>query len=113
MLDKILRGEGIQREVVTLVSRFVVVEDDPGVSLASKPIGPFWDAPSKKKYEEHGHTVMGVRPNNDNPFRRLAASLLTLRLLQRRSLRALVNQGAIVIAVGGGGILVILEPDGL
>ena len=56
---------------------------------------------------------MGVRPNNDNPFRRLAVSPLTLRLLERRSLRALVNQGAIVIAVGGGGILVILEPDGL
>jgi|TARA_Y100000758_G_scaffold164847_1_gene116909 carbamate kinase len=50
VLDKILRGEGIQREVVTLVSRFVVVEDDPGVSLASKPIGPFLDTPSKKKY---------------------------------------------------------------
>ena len=98
VLDKILCGEGIQRDVVTLVSHFVVVEGDPDFCLTSKPIGPFWDAPSKKKYEEHGHTVMEVRPNNDKPF--------------RRSLRALVNQGAIVIAVGAGGILVILEPNG-
>ncbi|MDE0719599.1 MAG: carbamate kinase [Dehalococcoidia bacterium] len=112
VLDKILRVEGIQRDVVTLVSHFVVAEDDPGFSLASKPIGPFLDALSKKKYEERGHTVMEVRPNNDKPFRRSVASPLPLRLVERRSLRALVNQGTIVIAGGGGGIPVILEPDG-
>ncbi|MCH8829307.1 MAG: hypothetical protein IID45_06990 [Planctomycetes bacterium] len=37
---------------------------------------------------------------------------LFLRLLERRSLRALVDQGAIVIAGGGGGIPVVLDPDG-
>jgi len=55
---------------------------------------------------------MEVRPNNDKPFRRSVASPLPLQLLERRSLWALVNQGAIVIAGGGGGIPVILEPDG-
>lgn len=48
VLDKILRVDGIQRDVVTLVSHFVVVEDDPDCSLASNPIGPFWTPPVKR-----------------------------------------------------------------
>ena len=34
VLDKILRNEGIQRDVVTLVSHFVVGEDDPDFNLS-------------------------------------------------------------------------------
>jgi carbamate kinase len=112
VLGKILRAESIQRDVVTLISHFVVAEDDPDFSLGSKPIGPFLDAVSKEKYEERGHTVMEVQPGSYKPFRRSVASPMPLRLLERRSLRALVNQGAIVIAGGGGGIPVVLEQDG-
>ena len=112
VLHKILQSEGIQREVVTLVSHFVVADDDPDFGQNSKPIGPFLDAVDKTKYECRGHTVMEVNPGSDKPYRRSVPSPMPLRLLERRSLRALVNQGAIVIAGGGGGIPVVLEPDG-
>ena len=112
VLDKILRNEGIQRDVVTLLSHFVVGEDDPDFSQSSKPIGPFLDARSKKRYEDRGHTILEVHPGSDRPFRRAVPSPMPLRLLERRSLRALVKQGAIVIAGGGGGIPVVLEADG-
>ena len=112
VMDKVLRDEGVQRDVVTLVSHFVVAEDDPDFALSSKPIGPFLDAASKKVYEDRGDTVMEVHPGSDRPYRRSVPSPMPLRLLERRSLRALVNEGAIVIAGGGGGIPVVLEPDG-
>ena len=112
VLDKILREERIQRDVATLVSHFVVGDDDPEFDRASKPIGPFFDAESKKRFEARGHTVMEVSSGSDRPYRRAVPSPMPLRLLERRSLRALVNQGAIVIAGGGGGIPVVLEPDG-
>jgi carbamate kinase len=48
VLDKILRNERVQRDVVTLVSHFVVAEDDPDFDQASKPIGPFFDEGQKR-----------------------------------------------------------------
>ncbi|HIG18200.1 MAG TPA: carbamate kinase, partial [Candidatus Handelsmanbacteria bacterium] len=112
VLDKILRDEGIQRDVVTLVSHFIVAEDDPDFILSSKPIGPFLDTANKEIYEERGHSVMEVNPGSDRPYRRSVPSPMPLRLLERQSLRTLVDGGAIVIAGGGGGIPVVLEPDG-
>ena len=94
VLDKILRHEGVPWDVVTLVSHFVVGKDDPDFGLSSKPIGPFLDSESKKRYEELGQTVMEVYPGSDRPYRRSVPSPMPLRLLERRSLRALVNQGA-------------------
>lgn len=111
-LDKVLRSEGIQRDVVTLVSHFMVGEDDPDFALSSKLIGPFLTREQKAAYESRGHTVGEVRRDGDHPFRRTVPSPMPLRLLERRALRALSNQGAIVIAGGGGGIPVVLEPDG-
>lgn len=112
VLDKVLHDEGIKRDVVTLVSHFIVAEDDPDFALSSKPIGPFLDAISKELYEDRGDIVMEVQPGSDRPYRRSVPSPMPLRLLERRSLRALVKQGAIVIAGGGGGIPVVLESDG-
>ncbi|MBT98747.1 MAG: carbamate kinase [Dehalococcoidia bacterium] len=112
VLHKMLQGEGIQREVVTLVSHFVVTEDDPDFDQSSKPIGPFLNVTEKERYEERGHAVMEVSPGGERPYRRSVPSPMPLRLLERRSLRALVNEGTIVIAGGGGGIPVVLEPDG-
>ena len=112
VMDKVLRDERVQRDVVTLVSHFVVAEDDPDFALSSKPVGPFLDAASKEMYEDRGHTVMEVHPGSDRPYRKSVPSPMPLRLLERRSLRALVNEGAIVIAGGGGGIPVVLEPNG-
>ena len=112
VLHKILQSNDIQREVVTLVSHFVVAEDDLDFLQPSKPIGPFLDAVEKRQNEACGHTVMEVSPGSDRPYRRSVPSPIPLRLLERRSLRALVNEGTIVIAGGGGGIPVVLEPDG-
>ena len=112
VLVKILRAEGIQRDVVTLVSHFVVAEDDSDLSHSSKPIGPFLNVEGKQRYEQRGHTILEVHPGSERPYRRSVPSPMPLRLLERKSLRALVHQGAIVIAGGGGGIPVVLERDG-
>jgi len=89
-----------------------VTEDDPDFDQSSKPIGPFLNVTEKERYEERGYAVMEVSPGGERPYRRSVPSPMPLRLLERRSLRALVNEGTIVIAGGGGGIPVVLEPDG-
>ena len=79
VLHKILQSNDIQREVVTLVSHFVVAEDDLGFLQSSKPIGPFLDAVEKRQSEACGHTVMEVSPGSDRPYRRSVPSPIPLR----------------------------------
>jgi carbamate kinase len=89
-LEQALLDRNIFRPVVTLVSRVLVDLDDAAFSEPTKPIGRW-------------------RPDGT---RRLVPSPTPIELLDRHSLDLLINDGAIVIANGGGGIPMVRHPDG-
>jgi carbamate kinase len=111
-LDRVLKEAGIRRDIVVMLSHFVVGADDPDFEEYSKPIGPFLTAEQKEAYESQGHVVREVEKGKEHPYRRVVPSPIPLRLLERRAIRSLSKSGAMVIAAGGGGIPVVLGPDG-
>jgi carbamate kinase len=113
MLQQVLGNEltrrGIEKDVVTVLTQVVVDASDPAFGRPSKPIGPFYTREeAEKKREELGWSVV---QDANRGWRRVVASPMPRRVVEVKSIEALLNAGSVVIAVGGGGIPVV-EEDG-
>lgn len=96
-LNNVLPG----RTVVTLLTRTEVSEDDPAFSLPTKPIGPVYTRVESERVASAMHWTMVA----DGPaFRRVVPSPKPRRVLSVQPIEWLLGHGALVIAVGGGGI---------
>ena len=109
-LDNELRRIGIQRPVTTLVTQVIVDERDPAFRRPTKPIGPFYTQERARLLaKEKGWTVT---EDAGRGWRRVVASPKPLEVVEITAIRTLVDDGAIVIAAGGGGIPVARQWDG-
>jgi carbamate kinase len=109
MLGLALRNALPDREVVTVLTEVVVSPDDPAFLKPSKPIGPVYSAAEATQLsEERGWTV--GRDGGD--YRRLVPSPEPTAVAELRSLRVLIDSGALLICAGGGGIPVTLNGGG-
>ncbi|MEX1178203.1 MAG: carbamate kinase [Nitriliruptor sp.] len=101
---------GRSQPVVPVVSRVVVAADDPGFSTPTKPIGPYLTDEAEVRRRER----MGTRfvPVDDRGWRRVVASPEPLRCVDRPAVELLLDDGAIVVANGGGGIPVVDDGEG-
>jgi len=109
-LDNELRRIGIQRPVTTVVTQVVVDERDPAFRRPTKPIGPFYTQERARLLaKEKGWTVT---EDAGRGWRRVVASPKPLEVVEITAIRTLVDDGAIVIAAGGGGIPVARQWDG-
>ena len=106
-IDNALREEGIKRNVVTLVSQVLVDKNDPLFKNPTKPIGSFYSKEEALRIEkEKGYTM---KEDAGRGYRRVVASPLPIDVIEKESIKTLVEKGDIVICAGGGGIPVILE----
>ncbi len=106
-----MRIMSIDREVETVLTPVLVDPLDPAFKNPTKPVGPFY---TKEKAErlakEKGWTVM---EDAGRGWRRVVPSPKPIDILNKTVIKALVNEGVVVIAGGGGGIPVIINQDGL
>jgi len=108
-----LKSNNRNINVVAIITQTIVDREDPDFKNPSKPVGPFYDQKTKKKYEsEKGYHIKKVLPNGEKAFRRVVPSPDPIRILEGKSLKRLVDSEMIVIASGGGGIPVILNEHG-
>jgi len=109
-LQNLLRAEGIQRNVTTVITQVVVDANDPGFRNPTKPIGPFYGEAQARELER----TKGWRLVQDSGrgWRRVVPSPKPKRIVEMEAIRALYEAGQVVIAAGGGGIPVIEEPGG-
>jgi carbamate kinase len=97
------------RQLATLLTQVEVDPDDPAFKSPSKPIGPVYT----REEAEHLASERGwsIAPDGEQ-FRRVVPSPLPRHILEIGVIELLVQQGVIVICSGGGGIPVVLRPDG-
>ncbi|MFP4636047.1 MAG: carbamate kinase [Nitriliruptoraceae bacterium] len=101
---------GIHQPVVPVVSRVRVGLDDPAWEEPSKPIGPYLDdADEVARREAAGQHYTEIP---DRGWRRVVPSPQPRESLDRPAVELLLEDGAIVVANGGGGIPVVARSDG-
>ena len=100
----------MSRPVVALVTQSVVSLDDPAFAEPTKPIGPFLsEAQARSMAQKLGWSIM---EDAGRGWRRTVASPRPLNVLETEAIRTLLDKGTVVVAAGGGGIPVAVEPDG-
>lgn len=114
MIQQSLYNEFIKRNIdkkaTTVVTQVVVDKDDIAFKNPSKPIGPFYDEKKAKEYsKERGWSIMD---DAGRGWRRVVPSPIPLEIVERDSIKSLVDEGFVVIAVGGGGIPVVKDENG-
>ena len=110
-LSKVLRARGIKKEVVTVVTQVVVDQNDPKFKNPSKPIGPFYTEEQAKRIANEKGYVM--KEDAGRGWRRVVASPMPVEIIELNAVQALTAAGFIVVTVGGGGIPVVRDENGV
>ena len=106
-LQNALAHAGVDRQVVTVMTQTLCDATDPELRHASKPIGHGLDSARVERLRARGVPVAEERPGR---WRRLAPSPRPIAVIERDTVRHLVDAGHIVIACGGGGPPVFDDP---
>ncbi|MEN8098058.1 MAG: carbamate kinase [Chloroflexota bacterium] len=113
MISQALRNEfkrrGIKRKLASVVTQVLVDRDDPGFINPTKGIGGFTTRENAQQFKAEGWQVS---EDAGRGWRRMIASPIPLEIIELDAIRKLVDEGFIVIAVGGGGIPVIEDENG-
>jgi carbamate kinase len=110
-MEKALKERGIHKNVVTVITRVVVNQNDPAFLHPTKPIGPFYSEREAKKMMEETHTCF--KEDAGRGWRQVVASPKPVSIMEHSVINSLVEQGNIVISTGGGGIPVIETENGI
>ncbi len=105
-----LRRKKIDLPIATVVTQVLVSPNDPAFANPTKPIGPFYTEADAQKYRESTDWVL--KEDAGRGWRRVVASPQPLKIIEENTIRLLLDQNVIVIAVGGGGIPVIENAAG-
>ena len=109
-LSKALRKRGIDTPVATIITQVLVDQNDRACENSSKPIGPFYsEADAKRLQAEKGYSV---KEDAGRGWRRVVASPQPVEIVELPVVKAMIDNGFVVITVGGGGIPVVRDEDG-
>jgi len=104
-----LRGEGIEKEVVTILTQALANKEDPQLKHPSKPIGPFYSIKEIERVKERGIEIV---EDAGRGYRRVVPSPIPLDIVEKEIVRKLIEDEVVVIAAGGGGMPVYLDEKG-
>jgi carbamate kinase len=99
-----LNARALERPVATVLTQVIVSADDPAFARPTKPVGACYSAADAEVRRQAGWTLVEEQPYG---YRRVVASPEPLTIVEEPAIRALLDSGAIVIALGGGGVPVI------
>mgnify|MGYP001046446414 CR=1 FL=1 len=100
-----LASRGMNKDVATVVTQVLVDEADPAFQHPTKPVGAFYDKETADRIAaEKGYTMV---EDAGRGYRQVVPSPKPFDIVEKASIKALVDAGHVVIAVGGGGIPVV------
>ncbi len=108
-LDNRLRESGINKQVVTVLTQVVVESSCRSFENPTKPVGIYFPEFKARKMMERGMRMI----HDAKGYRRVVASPVPLQIVEEEVIKALIREGAIVIAGGGGGIPVVRREGSL
>ena len=100
-----LTARGLRKDVATVVTQVLVDENDPAFQHPTKPIGSFYDKVAAARImAQRGCTMV---EDAGRGWRQVVPSPKPVDVIEKNTVRALVDSGTVVITVGGGGIPVV------
>ncbi|ENV3333331.1 carbamate kinase [Salmonella enterica] len=113
-LQNALREELVSRKldipVATVITQVEVKGDDEAFRNPSKPIGSFYTKEEADKLTQQGYIM---KEDAGRGYRRVVASPKPIDIIEKQTVKALMDACHVVITVGGGGIPVIREGNHL
>ena len=95
----------IKKNVATIITQVLVDEFDDAFKNPTKPIGAFYDKETADRIaKEKGYTMI---EDSGRGYRQVVPSPKPIDVIEKDMVNTLVDNGNIVITVGGGGIPVI------
>jgi len=111
LLQQAVRNAAPHRpEVATLLTQVIVDADDPAFSHPTKPIGSVY--PDAAAAHRAGGGSWTIAPDGTG-VRRVVASPKPRRVVELPIVEHLLDAGVVVVAVGGGGIPVVEDDNGM
>jgi len=100
--------KGIYKPVVSILTQVIVDKNDPSFKNPTKPIGPYYDKDKLDELREDGYTLKKIKDS----YRIVVPSPDPKSIVERDVIKKLLDQGMLVIAIGGGGMPVIEKKEG-
>lgn len=105
------RRAGINKPVASLVTQVLVDANDPAFANPSKPIGPFYSEEEAKRLStERGFTV---KEDAGRGWRKVVPSPKPIDIIEADLVKMALDNQAVLVAAGGGGIPVYYKDDKL
>ncbi len=103
--QKVFSEMGVDKKLVTILTRTVVGKDDPAFKNPTKPVGKYYTRDEAMVLQMNNGYVM--REDAGRGYRRVVPSPLPLDIVELEQIRYMMNGKFVPIAVGGGGIPVV------
>jgi len=104
------KHRSILKSVASLVTQVLVDKEDPAFQNPAKPVGSFMEEKEAKKREKDDGWL--VKEDSGRGWRRVVPSPIPIKVIELPAIKALIQEGVIVYAVGGGGIPVVEDENG-
>lgn len=109
-IENAFMSEGIEQRALAIVTRVEVDPEDPAFQTPTKPIGSFMtEEVARERAKQEQWAIM---LDAGRGWRRVVPSPQPVAIREIDAISRLVDSGVILIACGGGGIPVLVEPDG-
>ena len=109
-LQNKLHLAGIKREVSTILTQVIVDKNDPSVLDPTKFVGPYIKETEIEQVTRDRGWVIKEDPGRG--YRRVVPSPVPIEIVEKETIKHLVENGAILVCCGGGGIPVYVQQDG-
>ena len=110
-LQQSLLKRNLGKAVVSVVTQVLVDKNDPAFENPTKPIGNFCTYEEAVKLEKEKGFVFVEDAGRG--YRRVVPSPAPQRIVELGAIRKMIQSGLLVIAVGGGGIPVVEDDQGI
>ncbi len=112
VLLNVLRENGIEKNVVTLVTQVEVDPKDSAFQNPTKRVGKIYTKEEADRLSAEKGWIFKPSPKVEGGWRRVVPSPWPLKIVNSHVIEKLLEEGNIVIAVGGGGVPVYRDEKG-